>query len=80
MEKSKKMPEWLIVLGISIVSVLAALMMANTTSFQTLELKSLDMRFGLRGPLSVEDNPIVILKIDDQSDESTPHRWPWPRS
>ncbi len=80
MNKQKKIPEWLVVLGISALSVLAALFLANTTSFQTLELKSLDMRFGLRGPLEIEDNPVVIIKIDDQSDESTPHRWPWPRS
>ena len=38
------------------------------------------MRFGLRGSVELKDNPIVIVKIDDQSDESTPHRWPWPRS
>jgi len=27
----------------------------------------------------VHESPIVILAIDDQSDESTPARWPWPR-
>ncbi len=80
MNKQKNIPEWLVVLGVSLLSVLAALFLTNTTTFRTLELKSLDMRFGLRGPLEIEDNPVVIIKIDDQSDESTPHRWPWPRS
>lgn len=81
MEKKKSnISEGLIAFGISLAAVIVAVFLASTTTFRTLELKSLDMRFGLRGPVEVPDNPIVIVKIDDQSDESTPHRWPWPRS
>ncbi|MCK4753609.1 MAG: CHASE2 domain-containing protein, partial [Calditrichia bacterium] len=39
----------------------------------------LDYRFKMRGSIDISDSPIVILAIDDQSDESTPARWPWPR-
>jgi len=61
-------------------AILIAIMLSNLVILQTLELKSLDWRFELRGPRPVDDLPIVILAIDDQSDESTPSRWPWPRS
>ncbi len=57
-----------------------AWLLARSDTFNKFELASLDYRFRLRGPNSVEDSPIIILAIDDQSDASTPHRWPWPRS
>jgi adenylate cyclase len=50
------------------------------TPLLNLELNLLDYRFKIRGTQSVVKSPIVILAIDDQSDESTPARWPWPRS
>ena len=58
---------------------LLALIIANIDVFRSLELDFLDYRFKLRGSLDISDSPIVIVAIDDQSDESTPHRWPWPR-
>jgi adenylate cyclase len=59
---------------------LITLMLQMIPAFQALELKTIDWRFQWRGPLSVEDSPIVLVTIDDQSFESLPERWPWPRS
>ena len=64
---------------IFIAAMLLALIIANIDVFRSLELDFLDYRFKLRGSLDISDSPIVIVAIDDQSDESTPHRWPWPR-
>jgi adenylate cyclase len=61
-------------------AVLLALIIGQLTPLENLELSLLDYRFKIRGTQSVVKSPIVILAIDDQSDESTPARWPWPRS
>ena len=74
--KTKLWISSLIALGAIILSVF----LSYTTLYQTLELKLLDLNFAIRGPLPINDSPIVIVAIDDQSDEATPHRWPWPRS
>jgi adenylate cyclase len=66
----------LIVVG----AILLAVIIGQLTPLLNLELSLLDYRFKIRGTLSVTDSPVVILAMDDQSDESTPHRWPWPRS
>ncbi len=76
--KSKSRPGILILIGF--LSILAAFVLSYTGVFVNLELKTLDMRFNLRGELPLENSSIVIAAIDDQSDESTPARWPWPRS
>ncbi len=73
--KTKLWVSLLIALGAIVLSVF----LSYTTLYQTLELKLLDLNFAIRGPVSVEDSPIVIVAIDDESDVSTPHRWPWPR-
>ncbi len=49
-------------------------------AIDALELKTIDWRFGWRGPVTVEESPVVLVTIDDQSFESLPSRWPWPRS
>ncbi len=69
-----------VLFSIFVVAVLLALVLNYISIFQTVDLKSLDWRFSFRGPLDIKESPVVILAIDDQSDESTPARWPWPRS
>lgn len=68
-----------ILLAIYVFAIALAGLLSQTSVFQTLELKLLDLRFSLRGQRDVSQSPIIIVAIDDQSDESTPHRWPWPR-
>ena len=70
----------LTITGIILGVFLIALMLQLIPAMQALELKTIDWRFQWRGPLSVEDSPIVLVTIDDQSFESLPERWPWPRS
>ena len=65
---------------ISLAAIIVALLIGQTTTFVSLEHDLLDFRFKMRGSIDISDSPIVILAIDDQSDESTPARWPWPRS
>ena len=66
-------------LFISFLAILIALIVGQTTTFTSLEHDLIDYRFKIRGSLDISESPIVILAIDDQSDESTPARWPWPR-
>jgi len=52
----------------------------RTGLLYSLELKSYDARFLLRGPISVEESDIVIVGVDDESFATLPTRWPFPRS
>jgi len=70
---------WILVL-IAVLSILTAELFKYSAVFQTMELKVLDMRFGMRGTRVLDQPPIAVIAIDDQSDESTPDRWPWRRS
>lgn len=78
LSKPKRKPITLAAIGI--LSIFFAYLLSFTGIINGLELKTLDLRFALRGNLDVSDSPIIILAIDDQSDESTPDRWPWPRA
>ena len=68
----------LILSSIVIFTFLVAFIVSNTVPFRTLELKVIDQLFELRGPLSLEDTPIVLVKISDQADQEIPYKWPWP--
>jgi len=78
-KKHKHKEKLLYSLLISVVAILLALVIGQTTTFVSLEHDLLDYRFKMRGSLDISESPIIILAIDDQSDESTPARWPWPR-
>jgi len=78
-KKQKHTEKPLYSLLISVVSIILALVIGQTTTFSSLEHDLLDYRFKMRGSTDISDSPIIILAIDDQSDESTPSRWPWPR-
>ena len=79
-EKTHKHKEKPIVsFTVAIIAILIALFVGQSTTFISLEHDLLDYRFKLRGPLDISESPVLILAIDDQSDESTPSRWPWPR-
>ncbi len=46
--------------------------------FETLELKSLDVRFIFRGPRQPR-SPILLVTIDEDSFDELGQAWPWPR-
>ncbi|GAB4365421.1 MAG: adenylate/guanylate cyclase domain-containing protein [Calditrichia bacterium] len=68
-----------IVSGIILVIFIVTLTLRLIPVLNTLELKTIDWRFRWRGPVEVKDSPIVLVTIDDQSFDSLPDRWPWPR-
>ena len=80
MKFRKPEPKKGVILLLLLISFLGAYFLNFTSIFQTVELKLLDLRFQMRGALPLKDSPIIILAIDNQSDLSTPYRWPWPRS
>jgi adenylate cyclase len=45
-----------------------------------LEDRSLDLRFQLRGPRSVEHSPLVLVTVDNRSYKDLNQRWPFPRA
>ena len=64
-------------LAIGVGALAAALTLAGTLEF--LELKSLDLRFRLRGP-EAPASPIVIVSIDEDSFDELNLSWPFPRA
>lgn len=36
--------------------------------------------FEIRGPLSVENSPIVLVSVSEEADAEIPEKWPWPTS
>ncbi len=66
---------------IGVVVMLLSILTRETGVIETLELKSIDARFKRRG--AIEDirkrTPIVIVALDQESWESIPYRYPYPR-
>ena len=79
MLKKKYKEKWIISVSIFIGTLLLALFFGTLPTIINIERNLIDFRFKVRGNLDVSQSPIVIVAIDDQSDESTPDRWPWPR-
>lgn len=75
----KKFKLWHI-LVISFAVFLFSFLVSSIDALKSLELKTIDWRFSFRGPLPIQDSPIVIVAIDDQAYNVLPERWPWPRS
>lgn len=64
---------------ITIPAFAAMLILTNLPLFSLLELKGLDLLFGLRGPLA-PPSEIVVIAIDEPSFAEISKQWPWPRS
>lgn len=52
--------------------------LSNIPTFRSVELDFRDLLFEIRGPLSVEDSPIVLIPISDDADFDIPQKYPWP--
>ena len=44
------------------------------------ELNYRDQLFEWRGPLSIENSPIVLVEMSQQADDEIPEKYPWPTS
>ncbi|MGB5661588.1 MAG: CHASE2 domain-containing protein, partial [Thermoanaerobaculia bacterium] len=68
--------------ALAVACALLGLFASETSFLQTLELKTLDLRFRLLGDQGVASSDIVLVAIDDASIktlEPAVGRWPWPR-
>jgi adenylate cyclase len=63
---------------VAVFSAMVGLFLASMTAFRSLEAKTYDIRFGLRGQVSTAQDSIVIVAIDDTTLVSMPGRWPYP--
>ena len=72
--KKKILPYIFIFVG----SVVLSLLLYITFPIQLLEKRINDELFVYRGPIPIEDTPIVLVAISDQADGEIPHKWPWP--
>ncbi|MDP7422585.1 MAG: CHASE2 domain-containing protein, partial [bacterium] len=68
----------LISLALAVLSFLMILALSYTRFYHQVELKTLDLRFRLRPPISVSAK-IVMIDLDDESVLKF-GRWPWPRT
>lgn len=64
---------------ITVTAFAAMLVLTSLPLFSLLELKGLDLLFGLRGPLA-SPGEIVVVAIDEPSFAEISKQWPWPRS
>ncbi|MAC04969.1 MAG: hypothetical protein CL671_13395 [Balneola sp.] len=76
-KKSGRKPIGLYLL-IAGVAFLVSSLMSNIPTFRSVELDFRDLLFEIRGPLSVEESPIVLIPISDEADSEIPQKYPWP--
>jgi adenylate cyclase len=67
----------IILIGIA-ATLFSILITSQTWIFKTLEDRSVDWRFKMRGTIPVTA-PVIIVSIDDESFSKMPERWTWPR-
>jgi adenylate cyclase len=66
---------------IGLVVMLLSILARETGIIETVELKTIDARFKRRGAIEniLETSPVVIVALDQESWESIPYRFPYPR-
>ncbi len=69
-----------IYLLIALVTFLMAVLLTNTGPVKRTEFSIRDQLFEIRGPLSVENSPIVLVAISEKADSEIPYKYPWPAS
>ncbi|MEX0929688.1 MAG: adenylate/guanylate cyclase domain-containing protein, partial [Balneolales bacterium] len=75
---SRPKKKWVIVTVTAMLSCVCSLFLSHTSVFRTIELKSLDLLFEMRGPVDVSGSPVVLIAISEQADKEIHERWPWP--
>lgn len=77
---SKKKKQIGVYLLIAVTMFSLSTVLTLTSQIEKTEYAIRDNFFEIRGPLSVEDSPIVLVAISDEADEEIPEKWPWPTS
>ncbi len=78
-KKNRKKGVWVYLLIWALVFLLTTFI-ANVPTFRSVELDFRDYLFELRGPLPVDDSPIVLVAISEEADFEIPQKYPWPTS
>lgn len=73
-----KLKRFLVALLISFASIFTAILISQTYPLKNIELKWLDKLFDLRGQIDVSDSPVVLLALDEDTDDEMPEKWPYP--
>lgn len=60
------------------VAFLLTVLLSNIPTIRSVELDFRDFLFELRGPLEIEDSPIVLVAISEEADYEIPEKYPWP--
>ncbi len=76
-KKNRKKPLgiYLVIAGLAF---LFSVLLSNIPTIRSVELDFRDLLFEIRGPLSVENSPIVLVAMSDESDFDIPEKFPWP--
>jgi adenylate cyclase len=71
---------WIVCSLLAVLAAMSALVLGRIPVFENLELRTIDVRFALRGPLVLPDTMIALVEVDDEAFASVPGTWPYPRS
>lgn len=77
--KGKRKPIWVYAV-IAMVTLAASFALSITEVINKVELSIRDYMFEIRGPIPVEDSPIVLVSVSEEADAEIPEKWPWPTS
>ncbi len=78
--RKKSINKWIIDTGLTVLALFFAYIFAMSGVAQNLEHKFYDLRFEVRGELSMVNSDIVIVAIDDQTFATLKRKWPFPRA
>lgn len=76
---SSRLKKVLTALITAVLVFLITFLVTRTAPFQEMELTTFDQLFELRGPLSPDESPVVLVAISQQAESQIPEGWPWPR-
>lgn len=65
---------------IALLTFFSAALLTFTDTVKKTEFSIRDQFFEIRGPLSVENSPIVLVAISEGADSEIPYKYPWPAS
>ncbi|MDZ7385439.1 MAG: adenylate/guanylate cyclase domain-containing protein [candidate division KSB1 bacterium] len=72
--------QWFVSALLAVGATLLVLLFGRIPVLVQLELRTVDARFALRGPLVFPDTLVAIVAVDDEAFATIPGKWPYPRS